>query len=152
MEFGVLSLSYVQTDPATGTLHDPARRARKIVSFAITADQAGLDVFALGEYHSPDFSVAKPAIPLAAIAQATARVRLAGAVSVLSTLDPARLPPPALTPHPTRRRAPRPRPGCGGRPEVRTEPQAAERGGLRGWGGRRAVRPGGRGCRGATPR
>ncbi|MDT0321938.1 LLM class flavin-dependent oxidoreductase [Streptomyces millisiae] len=91
MEIGILSLSDLQTDPARGTLHDPARRTREIVSYAIAADQAGLDVFGLGEHHSPDFSVANPAVPLAAIAQATTRIRLTSAVSVLSTLDPVRL-------------------------------------------------------------
>ncbi|MGW3826404.1 LLM class flavin-dependent oxidoreductase [Streptomyces sp. NPDC005071] len=91
MELGILSLSDLQTDPATGTLHDPARRTREIVSYAVAADQAGLDVFGLGEHHSRDFSVANPAVPLAAMAQATSRIRLTSAVSVLSTLDPVRL-------------------------------------------------------------
>ncbi|WP_164905012.1 LLM class flavin-dependent oxidoreductase [Streptomyces cyaneus] len=91
MELGILSLSDLQTDPATGTLHDPGRRTREIVSYAIAADQAGLDVFGLGEHHSPDFAVVNPAVPLAAIAQATSRIRLASAVSVLSTADPVRL-------------------------------------------------------------
>ncbi|MFD0478348.1 LLM class flavin-dependent oxidoreductase [Nonomuraea thailandensis] len=36
-----------KTDPAAGTLHDPARRTREIVSYAIAADQAGLDAFTL---------------------------------------------------------------------------------------------------------
>ncbi|MET7928303.1 LLM class flavin-dependent oxidoreductase [Streptomyces sp. NPDC005349] len=91
MELGILSLSDLQTDPTTGRLHDPARRTREIVSYAIAADRAGLDVFGLGEHHSPAFSVANPAVPLAAIAQATNRIRLTSAVSVLSTLDPVRL-------------------------------------------------------------
>ncbi|ROO88009.1 alkanesulfonate monooxygenase SsuD/methylene tetrahydromethanopterin reductase-like flavin-dependent oxidoreductase (luciferase family) [Actinocorallia herbida] len=91
MELGVLSLSDLQTDPATGRLHDAGCRTREIVSYAVAADQAGLDVFALGEHHSPDFAVANPAIPLAAAAQATTRIRLTSAVSVLSTLDPVRL-------------------------------------------------------------
>ncbi|MFC8094327.1 LLM class flavin-dependent oxidoreductase [Streptomyces sp. NPDC057301] len=91
MELGILSLSDLQTDPTTGRLHDPARRTREIISYAIAADQAGLDVFGLGEHHSPDFSVANPAVPLAAIAQATTDIRLTSAVSVLSTLDPVRL-------------------------------------------------------------
>ncbi|MGW5063476.1 LLM class flavin-dependent oxidoreductase [Streptomyces sp. NPDC004096] len=91
MELGILSLSDLQTDPTTGHLHDAARRTREIVSYAIAADQAGLDIFGLGEHHSPDFSVANPAIPLAAIAQATEHIRLTSAVSVLSTLDPVRL-------------------------------------------------------------
>ncbi|MDH6622653.1 alkanesulfonate monooxygenase SsuD/methylene tetrahydromethanopterin reductase-like flavin-dependent oxidoreductase (luciferase family) [Streptomyces sp. LBL] len=91
MELGILSLSDLQTDPSTGKLHNPATRTREIVSYGIAADQAGLDVFALGEHHSPDFAVANPAVPLAAIAQATTNIRLTSAVSVLSTLDPVRL-------------------------------------------------------------
>ncbi|MFE7795825.1 LLM class flavin-dependent oxidoreductase [Streptomyces sp. NPDC057460] len=91
MELGILSLSDLQTDPTTGRLHNAARRTREIVSYAIAADQAGLDVFGLGEHHSPDFSVANPAVPLAAIAQATTGIRLTSAVSVVSTLDPVRL-------------------------------------------------------------
>ncbi|MFJ4082601.1 LLM class flavin-dependent oxidoreductase [Streptomyces iakyrus] len=70
---------------------DSGRRTREIVSYAIAAVQAGLDVFGLGEHHSWDFAVANPAVPPAAIAQATSRIRLAGAVSVLSTADPVRL-------------------------------------------------------------
>jgi alkanesulfonate monooxygenase SsuD/methylene tetrahydromethanopterin reductase-like flavin-dependent oxidoreductase (luciferase family) len=91
VELGIISLSDLQTDPTTGKLHDPGRRTREIVSYAIAADQAGLDVFGLGEHHSWDFAVANPAVPLAAIAQATSRIRLASAVSVLSTADPVRL-------------------------------------------------------------
>ncbi|WP_406434308.1 LLM class flavin-dependent oxidoreductase [Streptomyces sp. NBC_01589] len=91
MELGILSLPDLQTDPTTGRLHNAARRTREIVSYAIAADQARLDVFGLGEHHSPDFSVANPAVPLAAIAQATTRIRLTSAVSVVSTLDPVRL-------------------------------------------------------------
>lgn len=91
MELGILSLADLQTDPATGKLRDAAARTREIVSYAVAADRAGLDVFALGEHHSPDFAVANPAIPLAAIAQATTRIRLTSGVSVLSTLDPVRL-------------------------------------------------------------
>ncbi|MER5757242.1 LLM class flavin-dependent oxidoreductase [Streptomyces sp. NPDC002088] len=91
MELGILSLSDLQTAPTTGRLHNAARRTREIVAYAIAADQAGLDVFGLGEHHSPDFSVANPAVPLAAIAQATTRIRLTSAVSVVSTLDPVRL-------------------------------------------------------------
>jgi len=91
MELGILSLSDLQTDPATGRPHGAGRRTHEIVSYAIAADQAGLDVFGLGEHHSPDFAVANPAIPLAAAAQATENIRLTSAVSVLSTLDPVRL-------------------------------------------------------------
>lgn len=91
MELGILSLSDLQTDPETGRLHSAAGRTREIVSYGVAADQAGLDVFALGEHHSADFAVSSPAVTLAAVAQATEHVRLTSAVSVLSTLDPVRL-------------------------------------------------------------
>jgi alkanesulfonate monooxygenase SsuD/methylene tetrahydromethanopterin reductase-like flavin-dependent oxidoreductase (luciferase family) len=91
VELGILSLSDLQTDATTGTFRDAGVRTRENVSYGVAADQAGLDVFALGEHHSPDFAVANPAVPLAAIAQATGSIRLSSAVSVLSTVDPVRL-------------------------------------------------------------
>jgi alkanesulfonate monooxygenase SsuD/methylene tetrahydromethanopterin reductase-like flavin-dependent oxidoreductase (luciferase family) len=91
MELGILSLSDRQADPATGRLHDAGSRIREIVSYGVAADQAGLDVFALGEHHSAEFAVSSPAVVLAAVAQATSSIRLTSAVSVLSALDPVRL-------------------------------------------------------------
>jgi probable LLM family oxidoreductase len=55
------------------------------------ADQLGLDVFAIGEHHRPDFVVSSPAIPLAAAAVTTERIRLSSAVTVLSSDDPVRV-------------------------------------------------------------
>src|SRR4051812_30961890 len=55
------------------------------------ADQLGLDVFAIGEHHRPDFVVSSPAIPLAAAAVLTERIRLSSAVTVLSSSDPVRV-------------------------------------------------------------
>ncbi|WP_326731569.1 LLM class flavin-dependent oxidoreductase [Streptomyces phaeochromogenes] len=91
MELGILSLSDLQRDPATGRRHDAATRTREIVSYGILADRLGLDVFALGEHHSLDFAVSSPAVTLAAVAQATDKIRLTSAVSVLTALDPVRL-------------------------------------------------------------
>jgi alkanesulfonate monooxygenase SsuD/methylene tetrahydromethanopterin reductase-like flavin-dependent oxidoreductase (luciferase family) len=48
-------------------------------------------VFALGEHHRLDFTIAATPVVLAAIAQVTARVRLASAVTILSTADPVRV-------------------------------------------------------------
>jgi alkanesulfonate monooxygenase SsuD/methylene tetrahydromethanopterin reductase-like flavin-dependent oxidoreductase (luciferase family) len=91
MELGILSLSDLQTDPATGRRYDAGIRTRQIVSYGVAADQAELDIFALGEHHGAGFAVSSPAVVLAAIAQATGTIRLTSAVSVLSTLDPVRL-------------------------------------------------------------
>ena len=55
------------------------------------ADQLGLDVFAVGEHHRPDFLVSSPATVLAAAAVRTERIRLSSAVTVLSSDDPVRV-------------------------------------------------------------
>jgi len=91
VELGILSLSDLQRDPATGQRVSAAARTREIISYGILADGLGLDVFALGEHHSLDFAVSSPAVTLAAVAQATGKIRLASAVTVLSTADPVRV-------------------------------------------------------------
>ncbi len=64
---------------------------RDLLEEAELADQLGLDVFAIGEHHRSDFLVSAPAIPLAAIAARTEHIRLASAVTVLSSDDPVRV-------------------------------------------------------------
>jgi alkanesulfonate monooxygenase SsuD/methylene tetrahydromethanopterin reductase-like flavin-dependent oxidoreductase (luciferase family) len=66
-------------------------RVRDIIDFGVHADEVGLDVFGIGEHHTPRFSVSSPAVVLAAIASRTSRITLTSAVSVLSVLDPVRL-------------------------------------------------------------
>jgi len=67
------------------------QRLKEIVDAAILADQAGLDIFGIGEHHTLDFAVSSYVVVLAAIAQATKRIRLTSATTVLSTVDPVRL-------------------------------------------------------------
>lgn len=55
------------------------------------ADQLGLDVFAVGEHHRPDYAVSAPAVVLAAAAERTSRIRLSSGVTVLSSDDPVRV-------------------------------------------------------------
>jgi probable LLM family oxidoreductase len=69
----------------------PQQRMRDLMEEAQLADQLGLDVFAIGEHHRPDFVVSSPAIPLAAAAVLTERIRLSSAVTVLSSDDPVRV-------------------------------------------------------------
>ena len=64
---------------------------REVIEEAELADQLGLDVFAIGEHHRPDFLVSSPAVVLAAIAVRTERIRLSSAVTVLSSDDPVRV-------------------------------------------------------------
>jgi probable LLM family oxidoreductase len=69
----------------------PRQRMRNLVEEAELADQLGLDVFAIGEHHRPDFLVSSPAVVLGAVAMKTERIRLSSAVTVLSSDDPVRV-------------------------------------------------------------
>lgn len=69
----------------------PRQRMRDLLEEAELAEQVGLDVFAIGEHHRPDFLISSPTIALAAIAARTERIRLSSAVTVLSSDDPVRV-------------------------------------------------------------
>jgi probable LLM family oxidoreductase len=55
------------------------------------ADQAGLDLFGIGEHHKKEFLDSAPAVILSAAAGRTKNIRLTSAVTVLSTADPVRV-------------------------------------------------------------
>ncbi|SFI17577.1 MULTISPECIES: LLM class flavin-dependent oxidoreductase [Microbacterium] len=74
-----------------GGAGDPRARLEQILEWARVADQAGLDVFGVGEHHRPDFAVSSPQMVLAAVARETDRIRLTSTVTVLSSADPVRL-------------------------------------------------------------
>jgi probable LLM family oxidoreductase len=69
----------------------PGQRMRDLLEEAELADQLGLDLFAVGEHHRPDYLVSSPAVALAAIAVRTEHIRLSSAVTVLSSDDPVRV-------------------------------------------------------------
>src|SRR5262245_51465776 len=91
MELGLCSFVEVAPDPASGITISAAARVRDLIEEAELADQLGLDVFAIGEHHRPDFAASAPAVVLAAIAMRTRRLRLSSAVTVLSSDDPVRV-------------------------------------------------------------
>ncbi len=55
------------------------------------ADEAGLDVFGIGEHHKKEFLDSATPVVLAAAAARTKRIRLTSAVTVLSASDPVRV-------------------------------------------------------------
>jgi alkanesulfonate monooxygenase SsuD/methylene tetrahydromethanopterin reductase-like flavin-dependent oxidoreductase (luciferase family) len=86
MELGVYTFAEL-TDPSLG----PRQRMANLLEEIVLADQAGLDVFGLGEHHRREFLVSSPVVPLAAAAARTERIRLTSAVTVLSSDDPVRV-------------------------------------------------------------
>jgi probable LLM family oxidoreductase len=67
-----------------------AEALRSVFEEGVIADQAGIDVFAVGEHHRDDYAISTPETLLAGIATRTERIRLSSAVTVLSSDDPVR--------------------------------------------------------------
>lgn len=91
MEIGISTFVENTPDPTTGKLISPHQRMMNLMEEIELADQLGLDVFAIGEHHRPDFVVSSPAVVLAAAAVKTKNIRLSSAVTVLSSDDPVRV-------------------------------------------------------------
>ncbi|GAA4442764.1 LLM class flavin-dependent oxidoreductase [Pontibacter saemangeumensis] len=91
MEIGITTFVENTPDPATGKLLSPHERMMHLLEEVELADQVGLDVFAIGEHHRPDFIVSSPAVVLAAAAVKTKNIKLSSAVTVLSSDDPVRV-------------------------------------------------------------
>jgi probable LLM family oxidoreductase len=87
MQIGVDSFVATATSGPVGD----ARRVQELLEEIALADQVGLDVFGVGEHHRADYVASSPATLLAAAAARTKRIRLASAVTVLSSDDPVRV-------------------------------------------------------------
>jgi len=91
MELGLATFGDIAPDIETGRTISPSERLRDLLEEIELADQVGLDVFGVGEHHRPDYAVSAPAVVLAAAAARTKSIRLASAVTVLSSDDPVRV-------------------------------------------------------------
>jgi len=91
MEFGIYTFADTGRHPVSGEVTDGHQRMKDLMEEAQLADEVGLDVFAVGEHHRPDYAVSAPAVVLAAAAMRTKRIKLSSAVTVLSSDDPVRV-------------------------------------------------------------
>ena len=91
MEIGVYTFAETTPDPVTGQTIDTGQRLRDLIEEIALADQLGLEVFGIGEHHRRDFSASAPTVILAAAAERTKTIKLATAVTVLSSDDPVRV-------------------------------------------------------------
>src|SRR6478609_2393340 len=91
MEIGIYTFADIAPDPETGHTISAHQRLRNLLEEAELADQVGLDVFAVGEHHRPDYAVSAPAVVLGAVAERTKNIKLSSAVTVLSSDDPVRV-------------------------------------------------------------
>jgi len=86
---------HIGVDSVVATTHrgptGDVARVQELLEQIELADQVGLDVFGIGEHHRSDYVSSAPAVLLAAAAGRTKRIRLASAVTVLSSDDPVRV-------------------------------------------------------------
>lgn len=90
VEFGIDTFGDVSNGP-DGRPQPMHLVLQEVVDEGVLADQVGIDAIGLGEHHRPDFAITAPEVVLAAIAARTSRIKLATAVTVLSSDDPVRV-------------------------------------------------------------
>lgn len=91
MEIGLYSIGDHLRNPLTGERISTQQRIQELIETAKLAEDAGLDVFAVGESHQPLFATQAHTVILGAIAQATKKIKIASSATVLSTADPVRV-------------------------------------------------------------
>lgn len=91
MEFGLYTLGDHIPNPLTGTRGSAQERIHEIIETSKLAEQAGIDVFAVGESHQQYFATQAHSVVLSAIAQATSKIKLSSSATVLSVADPVRV-------------------------------------------------------------
>src|SRR5690625_2705713 len=91
MEFGLYTLGDHLPDPAKGKRISAEQRIHEIIELAQLAEQAGIDFFSVGESHQEYFATQAHSVVLAAIAQATEKIKISSSSTIVSTLDPVRV-------------------------------------------------------------
>ncbi|WP_407662081.1 LLM class flavin-dependent oxidoreductase [Microbacterium gorillae] len=91
MQFGLMSVSDITQDPTTGRTPSEGERIAAAVTMAKHAEEAGLDVFAIGEHHNPPFFSSSPTTLLAYIAAQTERIIVSTSTTLITTNDPVKI-------------------------------------------------------------
>lgn len=91
MEFGIYSLGDHVMNPLTGKNISAGERIKQLIEMSQLAEQAGMDVFSVGESHQTHFISQAHTVILSAIAQATEKIKITSSATVLSVLDPVRV-------------------------------------------------------------
>ncbi|MFW7433238.1 LLM class flavin-dependent oxidoreductase [Vagococcus carniphilus] len=91
LEIGIYSLGEHISNPHTGTILTTQERINQIKEMAIMSEQAGVDIFMLGESHQEGFVSQAHAIILSAIAEATKTIKISSGATIVSTSDPVRI-------------------------------------------------------------
>lgn len=91
LEFGLYSLRDHLLNPHNGEKVSYEQRIQELIEASKLADQAGINVFAVGESHQEHFTTQAHTVVLGAIAQATENIKVSSASSIISAADPVRV-------------------------------------------------------------
>ena len=91
LEFGIYTLGDHLPNPHTGERISAEQRIHEIIELAKLAEQAGIDFFSVGESHQEYFTTQAHSVVLAAIAQATEKIKIGSSSTIISTSDPVRV-------------------------------------------------------------
>lgn len=91
MELGIGMFGDLALDQSTGKYRDAGTKIHEILEQVKLMDEVGIDVFAMGEHHRPDYAVSSPEMVLAAAASITKNIKLASGVTVLSSSEPVKV-------------------------------------------------------------
>src|SRR5581483_1037615 len=91
MEIGISTFVERTPDTASNQTVSPHQRMQDLMEEVALMEEVGLDVFAVGEHHRPDFVASSPTVILGATAMITKKIKLSSAVTVLSSADPVRV-------------------------------------------------------------
>lgn len=91
IEFGIYSLGDLMLNPHTNQMLSEKERLNEFIALAKMAEQAGIDVFDLGESHQDYFVSQAQSVILSAIVQNTSKIKIASAASLLSVHDPVKI-------------------------------------------------------------
>ncbi|MDW0113348.1 LLM class flavin-dependent oxidoreductase [Sporosarcina saromensis] len=91
IEFGLYSLGDHIPNPLTGETISAQQRIKELIELSKLAEQAGIDVFGVGESHQKYFTTQAHTVVLGAIAQATEKIKITSSATVLSVSDPVRV-------------------------------------------------------------
>lgn len=91
MEFGIYTFAEHTNHPQIETKVSAAERLENLIEEIELADEAGLDLFAIGEHHREEYLSSSPSTILSAAAARTDQIKLSSAVTVLGSEDPVRV-------------------------------------------------------------
>lgn len=92
LEIGIYTFGDLPVGPSGSQGPQAAKqRLDEVLAAARLADEAGLQVFGVGEHHRSDYAISAHAVVLGAVASVTRQIRLTSAVTILSSADPVRV-------------------------------------------------------------